>query len=66
MLSSLILTLAMSATPVTVNNINTVVTEEVGTKRGMVRINHELLDTTEIGTKRGMVRIGTKRGMVRI
>jgi hypothetical protein len=56
MLSSLILSLVMSSTPVAAANVNDFNPEVTGTKRGTVRI----------GTKRGTVRIGTKRGTVRI
>jgi hypothetical protein len=75
MLSSLILSLVMSATPtaVTVNDLNLEVT---GTRRGNVRIDTKSTKGEKIGTRRGTVRIdaqgtnveeiGTRRGTVRI
>jgi hypothetical protein len=57
MLSSLILSFAMSTTPVAVDNINTLISEEIGTRRGTVRISQEQLNTVEAGTRRGTVRI---------
>ena len=74
MLSSLILSLVMSGTPATAD-VNTLNVQEVGTKRGTVRIGtkrgtvrieHNKLNVDEAGTKRFTVRIGTKRGTVRI
>jgi hypothetical protein len=65
MLSSLILSLAMSTTPAEMN-VNDFNIEEAGTRRGQVRINDQKLDVTEVGTRRGQVRIGTRRGQVRI
>lgn len=65
MLSSLILSLVMSATPADVNtndfNIEEAGTRKgqvrIGTRKGQVRINEQELDITEIGTRKGQVRI---------
>ena len=65
MLSSLILSLAMLATPAPVESIDVVTEQEVGTKRDQVRIGTKR-DQVRIGTKRDQVRIGTKRDQVRI
>jgi hypothetical protein len=56
MLSSLILSFAMSIPPAPAVNLDSVSVQEIGTKRDQVRI----------GTKRDQVRIGTKRDQVRI
>ena len=55
MLSSLILSLAMSSTPAA-TNVNDFNPEVIGTRPGTVRI----------GTRPGTVRIGTRPGTVRI
>ena len=75
MLSSIILSFAMSTTPA-VANVTNLYVEEIGTRRGQVRISNEGLNVTEVGTRRGQVRInneklsvteiGTRRGQVRI
>ena len=75
MLSSIILSFAMSATPTTEITNEAFIVEEVdtkrsqvriGTKRSQVRINSQELAVEEVGTKRSQVRIGTKRSQVRI
>ena len=76
MLSSLILSLAMSATPVSVDQTLPLVTAEAGSRRGTIRINQEQLDTVEAGSRRGTIRInqeqldtieaGSRRGTIRI
>ena len=55
MLSSLILSFAMSTTPAA--NVDTFTIEETGTKRTQVRINTQELTVKEVGTKRTQVRI---------
>ncbi len=65
MLSSLILSLTMSATPVPAESIDVLAIQEIGTKRDQVRIGTKR-DQVRIGTKRDQVRIGTKRDQVRI
>ena len=75
MLSSIILSFAMSTTPNTEITNDAFIVEEIGTKRSQVRIgtkrsqvriNTQELTVEEIGTKRSQVRIGTKRSQVRI
>ncbi|MBA6389371.1 hypothetical protein H4J38_01110 [Colwellia sp. BRX10-3] len=56
MLSSLILSFAMSATPTPVINNEAFIIEEVGTRRNDIRI----------GTRRNDIRIGTRRNDIRI
>jgi hypothetical protein len=55
MLSSLILSLVMSAAPID-TNINNINIEEAGTRKGQIRI----------GTRKGQIRIGTRKGQIRI
>lgn len=58
MLSSLILSLAMNASPVPSADVNTLDIEQIGKKRGLRVIEQPDL----IGKKRGL-RIGKKRGL---
>ena len=57
MLSSLILSFAMSATPTPDLNNEAFIVQEIGTRRGQVRIDMKQNDVTEVGTRRGQVRI---------
>jgi hypothetical protein len=52
MLSSIILSLMMTTSPVIMAESNTLKLEEVGRKRGE-RVNSEILDIKEVGRKRG-------------
>ena len=74
MLSSIILSLAMSATPVPSADTVTLDIEEAGTRRGQIRLNNQF-DIQEAGTRRGQIRLnnqfdiqetGTRRGQIRL
>jgi hypothetical protein len=76
MLSSLILSFAMSATPTPVINNEVFIIEEVGGRRNSVRIDMNKVDVIEVGARRNSVRIdmnkvdvievGGRRNSVRI
>ena len=57
MLSSLILTFAMSATPTLDINNEAFITEEIGRRRNDVRIDMSNADVSEAGRRRNDVRI---------
>jgi hypothetical protein len=65
MLSSIILSLAMSMSPATAIETNNLQAEEANHKRGTLRINHKR-GTLRINHKRGTLRINHKRGTLRI
>jgi hypothetical protein len=56
MLSSIILSLAMNAAPVPTADTITLDIEEVGTRRGSIRLNNQF-DIQEAGTRRGSIRL---------
>jgi hypothetical protein len=57
MLSSLILSLAMSSSPAPVIESDSLIIDEIGRARGSVKINDSILDINEIGRARGSVKI---------
>jgi len=62
MLTSLILSLAVNVSPAPAADINELTIIEAGTKRGTIRVH----DAERAGTKRGTIRVGTKRGTLRV
>jgi len=56
MFSSIILSLAMNVAPVTTTDTVLLDVQEIGTKRGEIRINKEF-NLELVGTKRGEIRI---------
>ena len=65
MLSSIILSMAMSASPAPIQDIQNLDIENVDKKRGTLRIDKKR-GTLRIDKKRGTLRIDKKRGTLRI
>jgi hypothetical protein len=74
MLSSIILSLAMNATPAPSADVIQLHIKEVGTRRGSIRLNNNFT-IEEAGTRRGSIRLnnnftieeaGTRRGSIRL
>jgi len=57
MFSSLILSLAMSASPTPVIESNSLMINEIGRIRGSVKVNEQILDVNAIGRIRGSVKV---------
>jgi hypothetical protein len=57
MLSSLILSMALSASPEPIIEMDSLMINEIGRLRGTVKINDQKLDTNTIGRLRGTVKI---------
>ncbi|PCI58490.1 MAG: hypothetical protein COB35_13710 [Gammaproteobacteria bacterium] len=61
MLGSLILSMAMSATPAPVVDTNTFSVKEVARPRGRIRIDMQKLDVQEVARPRGRIRIDAQK-----
>ena len=61
MLSSLILSMAISASPTPVIESDSLIINEIGRLRGSVKINDQKLDTNTIGRLRGSVKINDQK-----
>ena len=61
MLSSLILSMAMSASPAPVIESDSLIINEIGRLRGTVKINDQKLDIDTIGRLRGTVKINDQK-----
>ena len=57
MLSSLILSLAMSTSPAPVIESNSLIINETGRIRGSIKVNDQKLDTNTIGRIRGSIKV---------
>jgi hypothetical protein len=64
MLSSLILSMAMSVSPAPVIESDALITNEVGRIRGSVKINEQKTDVNTIGRIRGSVEINEQKSDV--
>tara|TARA_R110002050_G_scaffold247681_2_gene385462 strand:- start:548 stop:784 length:237 start_codon:yes stop_codon:yes gene_type:complete len=65
MLSSIILSMAMSVTPAQVEDINNLDIQEVGARRGTRRLSNEYkFDVEKVGARRGTRRLSNENDLI--